>query len=79
MTKAAVNKKAKTIKKVVADGDYTMPVEPALNPVFSNPEFSKAADALIEAVRHRLCTVDGHVYDRGIIVDIARQILESRP
>lgn len=62
----------------VAGGDYSVPVPKGLDPVFANPEFSKAADALIEAIRHQFVTVQAEEMDGKKILETANKILESR-
>lgn len=72
------NPDVKTSREVVASGDYEKPVPVGLDPVFTNPEYNKAADQLFEAVRHQLVFVWGEEYNRKKTLDIANKILESR-
>lgn len=71
-------KKVNIQTKDVADGDYSVAVPSELEPVFANPEFSKATDSLIEAIKHYYVVVKAEEYDRNKVIDVATQLLKQR-
>lgn len=62
----------------VGGGDYQLPVPTGLAPVYANPEFSRTADALIEAIRHQIVDVEAREYTGKEVLETAKAILESR-
>lgn len=55
-------------------------IEPKLplNPYYSNPEFSSAADNLINVIKDYIVRVKSQPYDGQEVIAIANRILESR-
>jgi hypothetical protein len=68
----------KNSTKTVASGDFDVTAPATLDPVYTNPEFSKAADQLIEAIKRDLVWKNSEAYDGSKVLDIATKILESR-